>query len=94
MNKKRFLLILFVLVFLNIFFISLSSILGGVGGNFGIRPKTHLCIGITISNKTALENFPKGDFTFSFLGKGYEYRVNEERMLRDMCIGQDVWYGE
>lgn len=67
---------------------------GSVGGNFGVRPKTHHCIGFTISNNTTLRFFPKADFTFNVLGKGYEYRVNKDRMLNNVCIGQDIWYGE
>ena len=96
MSKRRFILILLALFVLHILFIYLPIILnpGSVGGNFGIRPRTHKCMGIVISNEKALNTFPRGDITFNLLGKGYEYRVNEDRMLHDVCIGQDVWYGE
>ena len=95
-KKSVLLIILFAFLLFHLLFTILPSILypHSLGGNFGIRPRSNICFGITISNETALKIFPKGDFTFNILLNGFEYRVNPDRMLEDVCIGQDIWYGE
>lgn len=94
MKKKKAVIISIAVIFLYILFVLFPLMLGGIDGSFGIRPRSHRCIGIVISNKRALNTFPKGDVAFNFLGKSYVYRIDETRMRHDVCIGQDIWYGE
>lgn len=95
MNKKRLLLYLIAFAIVYLLFLVLPYVLfpGSGGGSFGIRPQSHRCLGLSISARTAMSIFPRGDVRFHFLGKGYEYRIDPD-WDRSYCIGQDVWYGE
>jgi len=64
-----------------------------VDGSFGIRTKTHKCIGLTLEPKTA-HSFPKGSFELPLLfGKKMVYSINKDDD-RQYCLGQDMWFGE
>ena len=65
-----------------------------VASSFGIRSRSHQCLGIVVSDEIALQVFPRGEFGFRFLGKRYTYILSDNRMHCDVCIGQDIWYGE
>jgi hypothetical protein len=64
-----------------------------VDGSFGLRTKTHRCIGFTLEPKTAYY-FPSGSFSFPLLfGKKFIYDVGPINE-RSYCLGQDMWFGE
>ena len=64
-----------------------------VDGSFGIRPKTHKCIGFTVP-ATVNKYLLRGNISFPLiLGKKFVYNVQKEE-TRDYCIGQDIWLGE
>ena len=74
----------------------LVALRGGVAGSFGIRPRSHECIGFRISPELVAKSLPEGDFEFHFLLFHFRYAVSNEFSdpQRVYCIGQDVWFGE
>lgn len=66
--------------------------LGGVGGSFGIRPQSHMCIGLPVRS-SIIRWLPDGDVGFDGI-LDIRYRVTSGMFERTYCIGQDVWFGE
>jgi hypothetical protein len=69
---------------------------GAVDGTFGIRPKTHQCLGLTLEAEGAASRLPAGDVEFRLGFFHFRYSVSEEAgaAQRPICVGQDIWFGE
>jgi len=65
---------------------------GGIGGSLGLRPTTHKCIGLPVDGSTT-SALPTGDWGFDYL-LHVSYQVPENREGVQMCLGQDIWFGE
>ena len=68
--------------------------LGAVDGTFGLRPVSHKCAGLTLTNKTVTRGFPSADWQGKFGLFSIRYFVTREAGGRGFCLGQDVWFGE
>jgi len=64
----------------------------GVAGSFGIRSKTHDCIGLRNGAEKATELLSEGEFEFHFLLFHFHYYVSSKFTASDrvFCIGQDI----
>lgn len=67
-----------------------------VEGSFGVRPVTHECVGLRLSEAGATRWLPVADFQFRLGRFHFRYVVRPRGAggARDYCIGQDIWYGE
>ncbi len=65
---------------------------GGVGGTFGIMPRTHMCIGFVVKADDVLW-LPDGSFGLDTI-LDLRYEVSSEHLDEHYCLGQDVWFGE
>ena len=63
---------------------------GGVAGSFGVRPVSHQCFGLVVTEN---DHFPSGEFEFTMVLFHFRYSISHEDE-RSLCIGQDIWYGE
>ena len=74
----------------------LVCLFSGGCGSFGLRPATHLCIGVEIDSEKVIEKLPSADIDFHILFFHFNYRVDEKDLSwpRGFCLGQDIWYGE
>ena len=99
-SSKLLLKIILIAIFSLLALTQLSGMLvagrGGVAGSFGIRSMTHDCIGVRISTEEAIELFPEGEIEFHFLLFDFRYSVSSglADSDREVCIGQDIWFGE
>jgi hypothetical protein len=95
MNVKLLLIILLGFVCLQIFFNFFPRIIypGSIGGNFGLRPRSHACFGLALNPGLVRNLFIPGDISFKFLFSYYEYHVDYKNS-EVYCLGQDIWYGE
>lgn len=91
---KRPLTIILAITFALFLFMQLQPALirsaGGVAGSFGVRPVSHQCFGLAVTEN---ERLPAGEFEFTMVLFHFRYSVSHEDE-RSLCIGQDVWYGE
>ena len=74
----------------------LVCLFSGGCGSFGLRPATHLCIGVEIDSEKAIRRLPNADIDFHILFFHFGYKVDEKYLDRSegFCLGQDIWYGE
>ncbi len=73
---------------------SICAYYGGCG-SFGIRTKTHQCVGFEISSGKITNILPIADIDFKILSFHFNYFVKEDCLnCGDYCLGQDIWYGE
>ena len=72
------------------------GILGGVAGSFGIRPTSHMCVGLSLDGNKATALFPQGELEFHAGLFHFRYSVSQDDYdsSREFCLGQDVWFGE
>lgn len=68
--------------------------LGAVDGTFGLRPVSHRCAGLTLTNKWATDALPSADWQGTLGIFRVRYFVPREATERDFCLGQDAWFGE
>jgi hypothetical protein len=88
MTKKKKIIVSIIIIFL--WFIFFSPL--GIASTFGIRPVSHMCVGLLVSpDKISL---PKGDITFFSIGIRYFRYYVPENLIEPLCVGIDVWYGE
>jgi len=69
---------------------------GAVDGSFGVRPKSHKCLGIThIASEEAFWP-PEGAVEFDLWLFQFQYKVsdNDKAGHTLMCTGQYLWFGE
>ena len=64
-----------------------------VGGNFGLRPQSHRCFGISLNAEFVNNKFPDLDIEFPLILRSFELRIDKD-WDKKYCLGQDVWYGE
>jgi hypothetical protein len=70
---------------------ALIALYGGIGGSLGIRPVTHGCAGLTLSQPT-LGFLPHAFYEVtSPLNLRYQVTDDPRSMY---CVGQDIWRGE
>ncbi len=102
-NRSKYRQKLAVIILITILFIVILcqvqpvivSILGGVDGSFGLRPKTHGCIGFSLEpNSNIIKILPQGDLRFKFIRFSFIYRLIDPDSSREYCLGQDIWFGE
>lgn len=72
------------------------GILGGVAGSFGLRPISHLCLGMRLDKNTAIALFAQGelDFHAGLFHFRYSMIQDDYDSTRELCLGQDIWFGE
>jgi len=76
-NKYLRLLVYTIIIFITFRFIVMF---GAVGGTFGLRTKTHGCIGLTLTYETVSKYFPEGEVEIGFLG--FRYFVPKKSEIR------------
>ena len=66
-----------------------------VAGSFGLRPVSHDCLG-RMGAAQHLSWLPFADFEFRLGYFHFRYALTRESLIDDaqMCLGQDIWYGE
>ncbi|MBK9928155.1 MAG: hypothetical protein IPP66_23045 [Anaerolineales bacterium] len=63
---------------------------GAVAGTFGVRPVSHQCFGLVVTEN---DHFPPGEVNITMILFHFRYSVSHEDE-RPVCVGQDIWYGE
>jgi hypothetical protein len=91
-----FIIIIITLVLFSQMQLIFVGILGGVAGSFGMRPTSHLCIGLRLDGDTSAALFPYGELEFHAGLFHFRYSVPQDKYnsTREFCLGQDVWFGE
>lgn len=95
-RQKIILLIIFLLLAIfNLFLLIPIPLLfpGSVGGNFGLRPQSHRCLGISLNAWLVNNILPELNIGFPLPSRGFELRIDKD-WSREYCLGQDIWYGE
>jgi len=69
---------------------------GAVDGTFGVRPRSHECLGITQEASEGDIWPPVGDIELNLWLFQFRYTVSENDRFghKLMCTGQDLWFGE
>ncbi len=69
---------------------------GAVDGSFGVRPKSHKCLGITHRASEGSIWPPAGNLEFNLWLFQFQYKVSDNARAGHnlMCTGQDLWFGE
>jgi hypothetical protein len=90
------LIVIAVLVLILQFQPEFVHILGGVAGSFGVRPTSHFCLGFGWDAEKAITTLPDSDVEFYFGRFHFRYSVNTSVLDsgREICLGQDIWFGE
>lgn len=67
---------------------------GAVDGTFGLRPVSHRCAGLTLAGETVAARLPSADWEGTLGVFRVRYHVTREASGREVCLGQDIWFGE
>jgi hypothetical protein len=73
---------------------ALLRALGAVDGTFGLRPISHKCAGITLTDDWVAGALSFTDWWGKFGLFSIRYFVPRDASGRNFCLGQDVWFGE
>ena len=67
----------------------------GVAGSFGFRPSTHNCIGwVAPADRFAWLPYTTSEFHLGAFHFRYSFTEENFESKTQMCLGQDIWYGE
>ena len=93
---KSYLLALIAIIFVCQLQPVFVSFLGGVAGSFGLRPTSHLCLGLKFNGNTTTSLFPQGEVEYYAGLFHFRYSITERDndSNREYCLGQDIWFGE